>query len=117
MSYKDRVVWQQLTTVTAAALTTSLVSVVTLALPTPLVTIKNGTNGDVLIGMNDQSGIQAKWGFPASSGAAYDIRTNAPLPSDLMLPAGTQLYASWNTAAPGSPTGNLYIELMQVQTL
>lgn len=112
MTWTGRADFQQLTIVASAAITTSFVQVVVLTSPCVMTAVKNGTNGDVLISKN---GTTAIWGFPASSGSAYDIRTNAPDVSDLMLPSGTPLYISWNGAAPGTPTGNVYIELMQVQ--
>jgi hypothetical protein len=111
MAYSGQVQFQTLTVVAAASITTSYVAAVTLAHPTIMAAVKNGTNGDVLIGFDAST---AKWGFPASSGTAYDVRTNAPQNDELMLAAGTTLYIKWNGSAPVSPTGNLYIELMQV---
>jgi hypothetical protein len=74
--------------------------------------IKNGTNGDVVLGID---GTTAKWGFPPLSGAAYDMKTNGPFNTELMLRQGTIVYVKWN-GAPGSPSGNLYIEFMEVAT-
>lgn len=111
MSYSGQVQFQTLTVVAASAITTGYVAAVTLAHPTIVMLCKNGTNGDVLLGTDATT---AKWGFPASSGSAYDIRTNAPQNNELMLPANTTIYIKWNGTAPGTPTGNLYLELMQV---
>ena len=111
MTWSSSANFQTLTTVASASITTSYVLAVTLAFPAVMVGVKNGTNGDVLIGFD---GTTAKWGFPASSGSAYDFQTNSPKISNVMLPEGTTLYVKWNGSAPGSPTGNLYIELMQV---
>jgi hypothetical protein len=111
MTWTSRAQFQTLTIVTSASITTSYVAVVTLNSPTVLAAVKNGTNGDVLIGTDGSTAI---WGFPANSGAVYDVRTNSPQIANLMLPTGTVLYLKWNGSAPGTPSGNLYIELMQV---
>ncbi len=111
MAWKDYPTWQQLTIVASASITTSYVAAVTLSSPAASIFIKNGTNGDVLVGID---GSTAKWGFPASSGAAYDICTNSPKNNQLLQNEGTTLYVKWNGSAPMSPTGNLYIEIMEV---
>jgi hypothetical protein len=112
MTWTSIAQFQKLTIVPSASITTSFVLVATLASSAVLIACKNGTNGDVLISFN---GTTAVWGFPASSGSVYDIKTNSPKISELMLPANTPLFISWNTSAPGSPTGNVYIEIMEVQ--
>jgi hypothetical protein len=112
MSYSGQVQFQTLTIVASAAVTTGYVAAVTLSRPCIVMHAKNGTNGDVLMGID---GSTAKWGFPPLSGAAYDIRTNAPQNDELMIPAGTTLYVKWNGSAPAAPTGNFYIELTQVK--
>jgi len=109
--WSSRAQFQNLTIVASASVTTSYVAAVTLTSPAVMVAVKNGTNGDILIGIDGSTAI---WGFPPSSGAAYDIKTNSPKPSELMLPNGTTLFIKWNGSAPGAPTGNVYIELMQV---
>lgn len=111
--WKDSVNFQTLTVVAASSITTSYVAAVTVALPVVSMFIKNGTNGDVLLGID---GSTAKWGFPASSGGAYDVTTNSPTHNQLMLSEGTTVYIKWNGSAPGSPTGNVYIEFMEVTT-
>ncbi len=111
MSYSGQVQFQTLTVVAASAITTGYVAVVTLAHPTIVMLAKNGTNGDVELGID---GSTAKWGFPPLSGSAYDIRTNAPQNNELMLAANTTINIKWNGSAPSSPTGNFYLELMQV---
>lgn len=112
MAWSSQAQFQQLTVVAASSITTGYVLAVTLTAPTVMAAVKNGTNGDVLIGFDAST---AKWGFPATSGTAYDFRTNSPQTSNLMLPSGTNLYVKWNGTAPASPAGNLYIELMQVE--
>ena len=111
--WKDSVVFEELTVVSSADITSSFVAVVTASLPVVAMFIKNGTNDDVLVGID---GTTAKWGFPANSGAAYDVTTNSPTHNQLMLSEGTTLYVQWADSGPGSPTGNLYIELMEVST-
>ena len=111
MSYSGQVQFQTLTAVAASAITTGYVAVVTLAHPTIVAHMKNGTNGDVELGIDETT---AKWGFPPLSGAAYDIRTNAPQNDELMLAANTTIYIKWNGSSPGTPTGNFYLEFMQV---
>ncbi len=111
--WKDSVNFQTLTVVASGSLTTSFVAAVTVNLPVIMLGIKNGTNGDVVLGID---GSTAKWGFPASSGGAYDITTNSPTHNQLMLSEGTVIYIKWQGSAPGSPTGNVYIELMEVTT-
>lgn len=111
--WKDSVKFQTLTVVAAGALTTSYVAVVTVALPVVMMGIKNGTNGDVVLGID---GSTAKWGFPASSGGAYDVTTNSPTHNQLMLQQGTTIYIKWEGSAPMTPTGNVYIEFMEVTT-
>lgn len=113
MAYKDHVIFENLTTVSAGSLTTSFVAAVTTSLRTVCMLVKNGTNGDVVLSFD---GTNAKMGFPASSGTAYDMRTNAPFETQLMLSEGTTVYVKWQGSAPGSPTGNLYIEFMEVTT-
>lgn len=112
MSYSNVVQWEELTVVASADITTSFVSAVVTSSQAVAMLVKNGTNGDVVLGID---GTTAKWGFPASSGSAYDVNANAPLPSRLlMLAKGTDVYVKWQGSAPGSPTGNLYIEFMEV---
>lgn len=115
--WKDSVKFQTLTVVGASAITTSFVSVVTLTLPVIMIGIKNGTNGDIELGID---GSTAKWGFPASSGGAYDVTTNSPTHNQLMLSQGTTIYLKWTNTAdspvPGTPSGSVYIELMEVTT-
>jgi hypothetical protein len=111
--WKDSVKFQTLTVVAASGLTTSYVAVVTVALPVVMMGIKNGANGDVVLGID---GSTAKWGFPASSGGAYDVTTNSPTHNQLMLQQGTTIYIKWEGSAPGTPTGNVYIEFMEVTT-
>ncbi len=111
MAWKDYIIWEPLTIVAASAITTSFVAVITITAPAICMLIKNGTNGDVLLGID---GTTAKWGFPASSGAAYDMTTNSPTYNQLMLREGTTIYIEWNGSAPSIPTGNVYIEFMEV---
>jgi hypothetical protein len=111
MTWSGQAQFQTLTVVAASAITTTFAEVVLTTHPVALAAVKNGTNGDVLISIN---GTTAIWGFPASSGSAYDIRTNSPTSSNLMFPANTPIFISWNGSAPGTPTGNVYIEFMQV---
>lgn len=111
--WKDSVKFQTLTVVASSDLTTSYVAVVTVALPVVMMGIKNGTNGDVVLGID---GSTAKWGFPASSGGAYDVTTNSPTHNQLMLQQGTTIYIKWQGSAPMTPTGNVYIEFMEVTT-
>jgi hypothetical protein len=111
MSGKDSVIWEPLTVVASGSVTTSFVAAVTITSPAVAMLIKNGTNGDIVIGID---GITPKWGFPASSGSAYDIKTNAPSNTQLMLQNHTTIYVKWQGSAPGTPTGNLYIEFMEV---
>lgn len=105
--------FQTLTIVAAASITTSYVAAVTLSSAATMFAVKNGTNGDVLISFD---GTNAKLGFPPTSGSAYDIRTNAPYSTstNYLLPANTNLSIKWNGSAPASPTGNLYIEIMEI---
>lgn len=109
--WKDSVNFQTLTVVSSASITTSYVAVVTVTAPVVMMAIKNGTNGDVVLGID---GSTAKWGFPASSGGAYDVTTNSPTHNQLMLSVGTVVYIKWQGSAPGSPAGNVYIEFMEV---
>lgn len=111
MTWSNRASFQTLTVVSSASITTGYVAAVTLSSPCSMAAVKNGTNGDVVIGFD---GTTAKWGFPASSGSAYDFTTNSPHITDTMLPQGTTLYVKWQGSAPGAPTGNLYIEAMEV---
>jgi hypothetical protein len=111
--WKDSVKFQTLTVVASASITTSYVAAVTVSLPVVMMGIKNGTNGDIVLGID---GTTAKWGFPASSGGAYDVTTNSPTHNQLMLSEGTTVYIKWQGSAPGSPTGNVYIEFMEVTT-
>ena len=111
--WKDSVKFQELTVVGAADITTGFVAVVTVDLPVVMIGIKNGTNGDVILGID---GTTAKWGFPPSSGGAYDVTTNSPSHNQLMLNQGTPIYIKWLDTAPGTPTGNVYIEFMEVTT-
>ena len=111
--WKDSVKFQTLTVVASSSITTSYVAAVTVSLPVVMMGIKNGTNGDVVFGID---GSTAKWGFPPSSGGAYDVTTNSPTNNQLMLAEGTTVYIKWQGSAPGSPTGNVYIEFMEVTT-
>ncbi len=111
--WKDSVNFETLTIIASADVTTSYVAAVTVTKPVIAMFIKNGTNGDVVFGID---GSTAKWGFPASSGAAYDVTANSPTHNQLMLSQGTTLYVKWEGSAPGSPTGNIYIEFMEVST-
>lgn len=111
--WKDTVQFETLTVVAAGSITTSYVAAVTVSLPVVMMGIKNGTNGDVVLGID---GSTAKWGFPASSGGAYDVTTNSPTHNQLMLSQGTTIYLKWEGSAPGSPSGNVYIEFMEVTT-
>jgi hypothetical protein len=111
MSNSGQVEFQQLTVIASSAVTTSYVAAVTVTKPCVMMGIKNGTNGDVVLGID---GSTAKWGFPPLSGGAYDIKTNAPENTELMLKANTTIYVKWLGSAPGTPSGNLYIELMEV---
>lgn len=112
MTWSGQAQFQNLTIVAAADITTSYLSAVTISSPAVMIAVKNGTNGDVLFSFDKTN---AKWGFPSLSGTAYDIRTNSPTTSNLMLPANTNLSIKWNGSAPVSPSGNLYIEIMEVQ--
>jgi hypothetical protein len=121
MGWSGNVEFQNLIAIAASSITTGFVEIPLFASgfsegvttsSTVMVAVKNGTNGDVLISFD---GTNVKWGFPASSGTAYDVRTNSPQVSNLMLPSGTTFQVKWNGSAPGIPTGNLYIELMQVE--
>lgn len=111
MTWSSSVQFQTLTVVAASSITTSYVAAVTLTSPAIMSAVKNGTNGDVLVGFD---GTTDKWGFPASSGSAYDYQTNSPKISNVMLPEGTTFFVKWNGSAPGTPTGSVYIEIMQV---
>jgi len=111
MTWSSRAQFQTLTTVASGSVTTSYVAAVTLTSPCVMIAVKNGTNGDILIGID---GVTAIWGFPANSGTAYDFTTNSPNVAQLMFPSGTALFLKWNGSAPGSPTGNIYIELMEI---
>lgn len=111
--WKDSVKFETLTVVASSSITTSYVAAVTVSLPVVMMGIKNGTNGDVVLGID---GSTAKWGFPASSGGAYDVTTNSPTHNQLMLSQGTTIYLKWQGSAPISPTGNVYIEFMEVTT-
>lgn len=115
--WKDSVIFQTLTVVGASTITTSYVAKVTVALPVVSMFIKNGTNGDIEVGID---GSTAKWGFPGSSGGAYDVTTNSPTHNQLMLSEGTSIYVKWTNTAdspvPGSPAGSVYIEFMEVTT-
>ena len=113
MAWKDNVQWQQLTVIASGSITTSYVASVTISSPSVCMLVKNGTNGDVVMGID---GTTAKWGFPPTSGAAYDIQTNTPFNTQLMLPKNTTIYVKWQGSAPGSPSGNLYLEFMEVTT-
>src|SRR4030095_1763400 len=110
MSGLNQIQFQALTIIASSSVTTSYVSAVTLNNPAVMFAVKNGTNGDVLISFD---GSTNHLGFPASSGSAYDIRTNAPTTSNFMLPKNTNISVKWNGSAPSSPTGNVYIELME----
>lgn len=111
--WKDSVSFENLTVVSAADLTTDFVALVTASKPVVSLFIKNGTNGDVVFGID---GTNAKWGFPPNSGGAYDVTTNSPTHNQLMLSEGTTIYGEWLGSAPDTPTGNIYIELMEVST-
>jgi len=111
--WKDSVKFETLTVVASGSITTNYVAAVTVSLPVVMMGIKNGTNGDIVLGID---GSTAKWGFPASSGGAYDVTTNSPTHNQLMLAEGTTVYLKWQGSAPGSPTGNVYIEFMEVTT-
>lgn len=111
--WKDSVNFETLTVVAGSALTTSYVAAVTVTRPVIEFTIKNGTNGDIVAGID---GTTAKWGFPPNSGGAYDITTNSPTYNQLMLSQGTTIFLKWQGSAPGSPIGNVYLEFMEVGT-
>lgn len=111
--WKDSVNFETLTVVSAASLTTGYVAAVTVTRPVVAMFIKNGTNGDVVLGID---GTTAKWGMPPTSGTVYDITTNSPTHNQLMLSQGTTIFVKWQGSAPGSPTGNLYLEFMEVGT-
>lgn len=115
--WKDSVKFQTLTVVGASTITNSYVSVVTVSLPVVMMGIKNGTNGDIELGID---GSTAQWGFPASSGGAYDVTTNSPTHNQLMLSQGTVIFIKWTNSVdspvPGSPSGSVYIEFMEVTT-
>lgn len=115
--WKDSVNFQTLTVVGASTITTSFVAKVTVSLPVISFFLKNGTNGDIEVGID---GTTAKWGFPASSGGAYDVTTNSPTHNQLMQSEGTVLFIKWTNTAdspvPGAPVGSVYIEFMEVTT-
>lgn len=114
MTWSSRAQFQNLLQIASSSLTTSYQLLGTTTAPCVMFACKNGTNGDVLVSFD---GTNAKLGFPASSGSAYDVETNSPNIAQLMLPENTPIYVEWNGSAPESPTGNFYVELMQVVTL
>lgn len=111
MTYSAQAQFETLTVVAAGSVTTSYVAAVTFSHPVVMFAIKNGTNGDVIAGID---GSTAKWGFPAVSGSAYDVAANHPQVTNLMLKANSTIYIKWQGSAPGTPTGNVYIEAMEI---
>lgn len=90
--------------VAASSLTTSYV-----ALGAPLehrayiVTVVNNTNGEVYL---TRTPTQNEKRFPAPSSRVSDYKSD-----DAVDGEGTQYYVKWAGSAPGSPTGNFWIEV------
>lgn len=75
-------------------------------------TVKNNTNGDVILS-DDTSSTAGKWFFPAGSYEVIDIRTNAPTDTDLTCPVNFQLYIKDGTTP--SSSGTVYVSASSVR--
>lgn len=111
MSYKNAAKFDTLRSVAFGSLTTSYVQIGA-ALPSPCVaiTFKNTTNGLILVSTD---GINDMLVYPAQSYGVYDIRTNAPLATDYLIPSNTPLLVKYSGIAPN--IGSFYIEAVIVK--
>ncbi len=109
MAYSNRAFFENLRSESTIGATYTAVGA---AYTNPLVVVcfKNNTDGDVLISTD---GVNDMLVLPATSYSVYDIRTNSPNESDLMLPVNIQFYVKDGTTP--STTGSLYIEAVSVR--
>ncbi len=73
---------------------------------------KNNTNGDVWI---SDDGVNNKKFFPAGSYEVVDVRTNAPIDTDLTFPINYQLYIK--DGPTPSTSGTFYVEALSIRNL
>lgn len=110
MSYSNKAQFDTLRSHSAAPGATYVALGSAFAYRAVCVTIKNATNGDVLVTTNSA---EDELVFPAGSYSVYDIRTNAPKDTDLTFPIGLQFYCK--DGATPSTTGSIYVEAVVIK--
>lgn len=74
-----------------------------------IITITNNTNGDVYLRRSSDAAVGNSKRIAAQSARVTDEKTN-----DAVEAEGTQYQVMWAGSAPGSPTGDFWIEVEYV---
>lgn len=107
MAYLNRPAFQPILSVAAASIGATYTSLGTLSNDAVLVVAKNRTDGDVFISFN---GVDDNLLLIPNEVTSYNITTNSPYLTSLLLPKGATISVKDGPTAP--TTGSLYFEIL-----